>query len=476
MNEIVIFGAGSGAIKVIKTLRNLGVTITALADNDKGKWGSNIENIPVVNPEELKEKAYHIIIASDYQEEIEQQLKDMKLFHQLVLREEYILSYIKYHLEEIKTCLPLKSNSGNANTFILDLVECTAYGGIEIWSFLVGRGLKEKGKNVIFFGNRDDTKAPPDLCGQYRDIPIFYDNYWACLKKEAEEIINLLPCTIIINRQGISLMAAVAVKLLYPELLTCVSVMHTDRAVLYHRHAYLQPYIDSIAGVSSAITNNLEKKHGIPKDKLHFKESPVICNEKLPQNKPSDSRQPVIIGYGARITKTQKRADLLPELILSLEAKAINYVMNIAGDGPYLNCITKFISENNLSHKVKLLGVLEKEDMPAFWESSDIFINVSDFEGTSLSMLEAMAGGAVPVVTEVSGVSDLIIHGVNGYVIKRGEIESMSQIIAMLEKDRNQLSNAGMAARETIQKKCNIDEYLQYIEGLCRRDNANPWK
>lgn len=46
--------------------------------------------------------------------------------------------------------------------------------------------------------------------------------------------------------------------------------------------------------------------------------------------------------------------------------------------------------------------------MDAFWKGQDVFVNVSEYEGTSLSMLEAMGYGCVPVVTDVSGAREFI--------------------------------------------------------------------
>ena len=43
MDKIVIFGASGGAVKVAKTLKNLGMDFLCFVDNDKNKWGTTVE-------------------------------------------------------------------------------------------------------------------------------------------------------------------------------------------------------------------------------------------------------------------------------------------------------------------------------------------------------------------------------------------------------------------------------------------------
>lgn len=466
--ELIIFGAGSGAVKVIKTLRSIGTKISALADNDKRKWGTLVEGLTVISPDTLGERACKILIASDYQEEIEKQLLEMGILDRLVLREEYILDYIRGHIDEFNT--EKVSSDGSSGRVIIDQLESIAYGGIEVWSYLVAEGLAGKGKKILFLGDPEELFSPAKFRESFRNVPVIYESYRECLKRLTALILRQLPCTLIVNRQGIALMAAAAVKMLYPEKLKCISIMHTDKQALYRRHGFMHPYIDLIAGVSTDINKRLVEEYGVPREKIRFKESPVICSPVLNRSYTLDKKEPVVLGYGGRIAKTQKRVDLLLKLIGLLEERGIHYRMKIAGAGAYESRLKDFIREKNLDGRVQFLGKLEKDSMPEFWKSSDIFINVSDYEGTSLSMLEAMAQGAAPVVTRVSGTGDVIRDGGNGCVVELRDMEGAAERIAALADDREKMAAMGEAAGRTIREKCRLDDYISYIEGMCLRE------
>ena len=105
-----------------------------------------------------------------------------------------------------------------------------------------------------------------------------------------------------------------------------------------------------------------------------------------------------------------KPSDLIPELLMYLEEKEVNYVLNIAGDGPCEMMIKEYVEKNQLYKRVNLYGRLTRTGLFDFLDHQDVYLNFSEFEGTSLTMLEAMASGCEQVVTKVSGVSDFIMN------------------------------------------------------------------
>lgn len=474
---LVIFGAGSGAVKVVKTLRNIGVTIDALSDNDKNKWGSEIEGLPVIEPVKLKDIDCDILIASDYQEEIEKQLGEMEILHRLVIKEHYIMEYLEKHLEEARECLERadvsektddicnenNTGNGNGNRVLIDLFECTEYGGIEIWSYMVGQGLSRNGYKVNYLGNCDEIRPAEDILKQVVESDISYECYWESVLNIAKIIIEALPCTLIVNRQGQTLIAASLVRRLYPDMLKVISIIHTDRIILHRRQGYMKDEVDYIAGVSRLINDKLVSKFGVSAEKVRFKESPVDYPDFETRRYSEAKEEPIKIGYAARITKTQKRVDLLPLLVEYLENANVPFVMQVAGEGSYLPKLRIALEKQTQSGTVEILGQISREQMKAFWKRQDVFINMSEFEGTSLSMLEAMSYGVVPIVTEVSGVTDIIAGLENGFVCKQHDIKGMQEKILALHEDRGLLVRMGNAARETIRCKCNREDYIQHI-------------
>src|SRR5690606_9199197 len=102
-----------------------------------------------------------------------------------------------------------------------------------------------------------------------------------------------------------------------------------------------------------------------------------------------------------------------------------------------------------------------------FWRDKDIFINVSDLEGTSISMLEGLYNGAVPVLTDVSGVRKFVTQGVNGFVVSTGDIESMVDYIQYLDKNRDLLRLYGDRIHKKVSEICNPDNFIEEFIKIC---------
>jgi hypothetical protein len=80
--------------------------------------------------------------------------------------------------------------------------------------------------------------------------------------------------------------------------------------------------------------------------------------------------------------------------------------------------------------------VLLGEDMAQAYESHDILLLTSNYEGKPLCLVEAMGRGCVPVVTDIpSGIPELISDGENGYRVPVGDIDAFADRLALLHAD-----------------------------------------
>ena len=146
--NIVIFGASGGALKVANTFKSLNIDFQFFVDNDEKKWGTFIEDTEVKKPSVLKNSDYEIVIASIYQEEIEEQLKEMGIdLLKVVPKEKYIMEKINDKLEEFSDYIQTKKINFKENqSYIIDLAEGLSVGGIETWSFNLAKILKKKNR------------------------------------------------------------------------------------------------------------------------------------------------------------------------------------------------------------------------------------------------------------------------------------------------------------------------------------------
>jgi glycosyltransferase involved in cell wall biosynthesis len=163
------------------------------------------------------------------------------------------------------------------------------------------------------------------------------------------------------------------------------------------------------------------------------------------------SNGPLQLVYCGRVTQPQKRVlDLVP-LVSALVARKTDFVLHVVGDGPDLPSLRRQIDTSGCHDRVVVHGPIPTAQVPSLMATMDVLVSVSEYEGTSISMLEAMGQGVVPVVTDIaSGVRDVIQPGVNGWVVPIGATTAMADVIFQLSRNREQLAMASAGAWERV--------------------------
>ena len=142
--------------------------------------------------------------------------------------------------------------------------------------------------------------------------------------------------------------------------------------------------------------------------------------------------------------------------------------MVIAGEGEYSGRLEEQIRVMGLSEYVSFMHRIQEEMIPEFWKSVDLCLCPSEWEGHSISLCEAMAQGAVPIATDVSGVRDDIKDTVNGFVVDVGDLFEIVNKIKLLSENRELLYDMGTSAYITMKKRnenAGDDELVELLLG-----------
>ena len=187
---------------------------------------------------------------------------------------------------------------------------------------------------------------------------------------------------------------------------------------------------------------------------------------------------PLQLAYVGRMVETQKRISDLLIVVDELERRRVPFVLHMVGDGSDLPAWKQAWDSRSCTFgDVVFHGRKDPAWVESFLSTIDISVLVSEFEGTSVTMLEAMGAGVVPAVTEVaSGVGDWITSGVTGITAPVGRPELVAERIAALAADRGRIATMGRAAWEHVRGSISIEAMcLKYAE-LFARMPAPPVK
>lgn len=110
--------------------------------------------------------------------------------------------------------------------------------------------------------------------------------------------------------------------------------------------------------------------------------------------------------------------------------------------------VERLIRELHLVGRVKLLGLVPKEDLPALYQGASMFLFPSRYEGFGLPVLEAFASGT-PVITTQAGSLKELAQETTALLIKEGdqaegEIKRHIHELLMQRKDPTSMSDAAL--------------------------------
>ena len=130
----------------------------------------------------------------------------------------------------------------------------------------------------------------------------------------------------------------------------------------------------------------------------------------------------------------QKDPLMFVEIIRKLNSSRYNF--KIIGDGSLYKDMEKKIYDLNLNN-VEMCGW--KDDIGVFLERADVIISTSLWEGMPLTIIEAMYYGVVPIVTEISGHSELVRSDEIGFLYEPGDFSEVKKSLQILDSDREKL-------------------------------------
>jgi glycosyltransferase involved in cell wall biosynthesis len=222
-----------------------------------------------------------------------------------------------------------------------------------------------------------------------------------------------------------------------------------------------------ICAVSHSTRAFLLQHEGLPPERVS-----VVCNGvDLERFDPAlatakrEAAHPLVAGVGR--LHPQKDFSLFLEVAARLVQRipAIRFV--IAGDGPEAAMLREKAAALGLAERVRFAGHVA--DMREIYAAADALLLTSRYEGTPLTVLEAMAMRVPVVASRLDGIAEVIADGADGFLVALADAAGFSERVGALLTDPALRERISEAARRKVETSHSAEAMAAQVEAIYTR-------
>ena len=120
--------------------------------------------------------------------------------------------------------------------------------------------------------------------------------------------------------------------------------------------------------------------------------------------------------FSNRALEPNYNIKLVIDIFKKLYVKNNNLKLIIANNGTERNYLEKYVMDNKLTKAVKFAGYLSSEEMDLYYRKCGYYFTLPRSDSTSVSLLEAMSYGCIPIVSNIPANLEWIINEKNGII------------------------------------------------------------
>jgi hypothetical protein len=163
-----------------------------------------------------------------------------------------------------------------------------------------------------------------------------------------------------------------------------------------------------------------------------------------------------------------KGHELLIHAVASLKDDFPELSLEIIGSGPEQGRLAELTRNLGCANRVHFLGRCSRRQTAAAMRRCTLFALPSRYEGLGCVYLEAMSSGKAAIGCRGQGISEIIQHGTNGFLVGPDNERELTLAISMLLRDERRRKNLGVTARDTILDGLTLAQQAEKFDRIYR--------
>jgi len=143
-------------------------------------------------------------------------------------------------------------------------------------------------------------------------------------------------------------------------------------------------------------------------------------------------------------------------------------LLRFAGDGPLRKHLETLVDKLGLQTNIEFAGFLSGSNLIGALSAADLYLSTSLSDGASVSLLEAMAVGLFPIVSDIAANREWITDGVNGFLVDPLDIDALAEGITLALRRVDWRREVCQQNKEIVRRRALRKNQMEIVEQAYR--------
>ena len=169
-----------------------------------------------------------------------------------------------------------------------------------------------------------------------------------------------------------------------------------------------------------------------------------------------------------RSWETRYGVDVLARAFVKVAQQNENVDLILLGGGSQGNQIRQILNNGGVLDRVTFGGQISQTDLPRWYHMADLYISPSHVDGSSVSLMEALACGLPCLVSDIPANKEWVIENENGWLFKDGDANHLAEKILAAMNQREKLPEIGRAGRGSAEMRADWKKNAEVLMNVYR--------
>ncbi len=165
--------------------------------------------------------------------------------------------------------------------------------------------------------------------------------------------------------------------------------------------------------------------------------------------------------------------DVLARAFAKVAVQKPEVSLLLLSGGSQGHIIRQILNSGGMHDRVTFTGQISNRDLPRYYHMADLYVSPSHVDGSSVSLMEALACGLPCLVSDIPANKEWVFDGQNGWLFPDGNVEALAAKIIFAIENRKTLPEIGKNARAIAEDRAdwkkNIGKLLAAYEQTVKK-------